>query len=171
MIKSYTIGYEKFTLDEFLVLLKAHEIKQLVDVRYNPFSHKPGFSRSQLTAKLQETGITYVHCGELGSLPTTRKNLQDSGDYQTFFKSYREQLRSKATVLMHIIGLLQENPSAIMCFEDRYTHCHRSALCVALTMKSNGNELGFEHLSHLSYRLLPKHFAKSALVQAGRIAQ
>ncbi|MBI2867986.1 MAG: DUF488 domain-containing protein [Chloroflexi bacterium] len=171
MIKSYTIGYEKFTLDEFLVLLKAHEIRQLIDVRYNPFSHKPGFSRSHLTAKLQESGIDYIHCGELGSLPTTRKNLQDSGDYKTFFKSYREHLRGKTAVLTRAVELLQENSSAIMCFEDRFTQCHRSALCTALIMKANGNELGFEHLSYLSYQLLPKHPAKSVLVQAGRTAQ
>jgi Protein of unknown function, DUF488. len=41
----YTVGYAKISIFQFLKLLKARNVKVLVDVRFNPLSRKSGLAR------------------------------------------------------------------------------------------------------------------------------
>src|SRR5690242_1800847 len=52
-----TIGYEGCTIDQVLAELKAAGVELLIDVRAVPMSRKPGFSKRQLAAGLDEQGI------------------------------------------------------------------------------------------------------------------
>src|SRR5436309_1876262 len=46
----YTIGHSNRTIEEFLALLKAHNIQQIVDVRTIPKSkHNPQFGQDMLS--------------------------------------------------------------------------------------------------------------------------
>src|ERR1039458_507085 len=57
-----TIGHSTRPIKEFIQLLKAHEVKRLVDVRTVPRSrHNPQFNRSQLSSPLHSTRL----CGNL----------------------------------------------------------------------------------------------------------
>jgi len=43
---------------------RALALRQVVDVRENPFSRKPGFSKTALAGALLAEGIEYVHAVE-----------------------------------------------------------------------------------------------------------
>jgi len=62
-----TIGYEGATIDGVLGVLHAARVKLLLDVRAVPQSRKPGFSKRQLAAALDQAGIGYVHLQGLGT--------------------------------------------------------------------------------------------------------
>ncbi len=58
----FTVGHSTHPIDEFVDLLKAHGVEQLVDVRTVPKSrHNPQFGEDQLSQSLPENGIAY-HC-------------------------------------------------------------------------------------------------------------
>src|SRR2546430_8159422 len=70
----YTIGHSTRELAEFLGLLTAHLITQVVDVRRYPASRRhPQFARDALAAALEETGIGYQHEADLGGRRSTRR--------------------------------------------------------------------------------------------------
>ncbi len=65
----YTIGHSTRTIEQFIELLMAHSIEELVDVRTIPKSrHNPQFAEEELAASLQEAGIAYKHLAKLGGL-------------------------------------------------------------------------------------------------------
>ena len=57
MHRLFTIGYEQATPDAVLSELKRAKVKLLVDTRAVAASRRPGFSKRQLTASLDERGI------------------------------------------------------------------------------------------------------------------
>jgi len=62
-----TIGYEGCTIDNVLAALREARVGLLIDVRAVPQSRKPGFSKRQLAAGLDEKGIDYLHLQGLGT--------------------------------------------------------------------------------------------------------
>src|ERR1700735_3307959 len=62
-----TIGYEGCTIDGVLTTLREARIGLLIDVRAVAASRKPGFSKRQLAAGLDQTGIGYLHLQPLGT--------------------------------------------------------------------------------------------------------
>ena len=63
----FTIGYEKAKPDAVLGELKRAKVKLLVDTRAVAASRRPGFSKRQLAASLDEQGIAYLHLQKLGT--------------------------------------------------------------------------------------------------------
>ena len=59
--KLFTIGYEQTPSKAVLDELEHAGVKLLVDVRAVAASRRPGFSKNQLTAGLDERGIAYLH--------------------------------------------------------------------------------------------------------------
>ena len=57
----FTIGYEQTPAKAVLDELEAAGVKLLVDVRAVASSRRPGFSKNQLAAGLDERGISYLH--------------------------------------------------------------------------------------------------------------
>src|SRR2546430_10300520 len=71
----YTIGHSTRELGEFLGLLAAHQVTQVVDVRRYPASRRhPQFARDALAAALQESGVGYHHEPELGGRRAARRD-------------------------------------------------------------------------------------------------
>ena len=125
----YTIGYEGLNVETFLAKLKKNGIRRIIDIRCNAFSRKPGFSKSRLSAVLQEHGIDYVHIPQLGIPSSLRKNLHDPEDYVSLFKIYvSEILPTVEEYIETALSLIDEEPSALLCFEKDYSQCHRSHL-------------------------------------------
>src|SRR5204863_1964643 len=69
----YTIGYEKALLKDVLATLTEAGVARLIDVRDRPISRRPGFSKRQLTAAVDEAGIRYVGLRALGTPPEGRE--------------------------------------------------------------------------------------------------
>jgi len=59
----YTIGYEKTLLKDVLASLAAAGVATLLDVRDRPISRRPGFSKRQLAAGVEEETGPHPHSG------------------------------------------------------------------------------------------------------------
>ena len=68
----YTIGYEKALLKDVVATLAAVGVSSLIDVRDRPISRRPGFSKRQLAAAVEEAGVRYIHLQALGTPPEGR---------------------------------------------------------------------------------------------------
>ena len=80
--KLFTIGDEKSKPDAVLAELKRAKVKLLVDTRAVAASRKPGFSKRQLAASLDEHGIAYLHLQKLGT-PAEGREAARAGKLDT----------------------------------------------------------------------------------------
>ncbi len=85
--KLFTIGYEQTPAKSVLDELEAAGVKLLVDVRAVASSRRPGFSKNQLAAGLDERGISYLHLRGLGT-PKSGREAARSGNFVVLHKIY-----------------------------------------------------------------------------------
>lgn len=125
----FTIGYEKQVPEEFIGKLRQNGIGVLIDVRENPASRKPGFSKKNLAARLEPEGIRYVHVKELGAPRPLRDRVRSDGDYDAFLLGYGTLLSGKAGLLEELYAnLVSRERCCLMCLEKDPAMCHRSAV-------------------------------------------
>jgi uncharacterized protein (DUF488 family) len=123
----FTIGYEQTPAKSVLDELEQAGVKLLVDVRAVASSRRPGFSKSQLAAGLDERGIAYVHLRGLGT-PKEGRLAARSGQYDTLQKIYAKHLKTAQAKeeLDELSALVTKSgPVCILCYERDHTHCHR----------------------------------------------
>src|ERR1700740_1886630 len=87
------IGYEQTPSKAVLDELESAGVKLLVDVRAVTSSRRPGFSKNQLAAGLDDRGIAYVHLAGLGT-PKEGRLAARSGDYATLQKIFAKHLKT-----------------------------------------------------------------------------
>ena len=126
--KLFTIGYEQTPSKAVLDQLESSGVKLLVDVRAVTSSRRPGFSKRQLAAALDERGIAYVHLRGLGT-PKEGREAARSGDIKTLERVYAKQLRTpearqELDELRSLIG--KAGPVCLLCYERDHRHCHRT---------------------------------------------
>ncbi len=110
----YTIGHGRRSFEEFVGFLRYQGINQLVDIRSRPQSRfSPHFNKKRLDAALADEGITYTHIVALGA-----SNLGTDDDRH-------DLLNDRESGLIQLVGLLADQPVAIMCAESDHRHCHR----------------------------------------------
>lgn len=125
--KLFTIGYEQTPAKSVLDELEAAGVKLLVDVRAVAASRRPGFSKSQLKAGLDERGIGYVHLRGLGT-PKDGREAARSGNIPQLEKIYSAHLKTpQAREEMDELAAMvaKAGPICILCYERDHTHCHR----------------------------------------------
>src|ERR1700742_975212 len=66
-MKLATIGYERETQPVVIGKLKDAGVELVIDVRAVAASRRAGFSKTLLSASLNEAGIGYVHLRQLGT--------------------------------------------------------------------------------------------------------
>jgi uncharacterized protein (DUF488 family) len=123
----FTIGYEQTPAKSVLDELEQAGVKLLVDVRAVASSRRPGFSKSQLAAGLDERGIAYVHLRGLGT-PKEGRLAARSGQYDVLQKVYAKHLKTAQAKeeLDELSALVTKSgPVCILCYERDHTHCHR----------------------------------------------
>ena len=133
----YTIGHSTRTIEQFIELLKAHGIEELVDVRTIPRSrHNPQFGREDLAASLQQAGIAYTHLGKLGGLRHASKDSVNLGWQNTSFRGFADYMATPEFTLGldELKSLAEQKTVAIMCAEAVPWRCHRSLISDALTI-------------------------------------
>ena len=89
----FTIGYEQTPSKAVLDELEAAGVKLLVDVRAVASSRRPGFSKNQLAAGLDERGISYLHLRGLGT-PKSGREAARSGKFGLLHKIYSAHLKT-----------------------------------------------------------------------------
>src|SRR5256885_1561901 len=93
----YTIGHSTRPLDEFIALLRAHGIAQLVDIRSIPASRRhPHFASTALSASLREAGIVYRHSAALGGRRTPRRDSPNTAWRVAGFRGYADYMETEA---------------------------------------------------------------------------
>jgi len=93
MKRLFTIGYEQTPAKAVLDELEQAGVKLLVDVRAVASSRRPGFSKNQLAAGLDERGIYYLHLRGLGT-PKTGREAARSGKFDLLHKIYSAHLKT-----------------------------------------------------------------------------
>jgi uncharacterized protein (DUF488 family) len=125
--KLFTIGYEQTPAKSVLDELEQAGVKLLVDVRAVASSRRPGFSKSQLAAGLDERGISYVHLRGLGT-PKEGRLAARAGQYDTLQKIFAKHLKTpQAKEELDELSVLvkKSGPVCILCYERDHLHCHR----------------------------------------------
>ncbi len=123
----FTVGYEGRDLPSFLELLRDEGVERVVDVRDNPWSRKPGFTKGPLRDALSQAGVMYEHVGALG-LPREIRRAVKEGRVGSFEASYREHLEENEEAMDGLRELAEDERCAIMCMERRVEDCHRRFL-------------------------------------------
>jgi uncharacterized protein (DUF488 family) len=125
--KLFTIGYEQTPPRAVLDELEQAGVKLLVDVRAVASSRRPGFSKNQLAAGLDERGIAYLHLRGLGT-PKEGREAARSGKFDALHRIYAKHLktpqaREELDELSSLV--LKSGPVCILCYERDHSHCHR----------------------------------------------
>ena len=128
--KLFTIGYEQTPSKAVLDELEQSGVKLLVDVRAVVSSRRPGFSKSQLAAGLDERGISYLHLRGLGT-PKEGRQAARSGKYDALHRIYAKHLKTaQARQYLDELSALVEKagPVCLLCYERDHQHCHRQLI-------------------------------------------
>ncbi len=134
----YAIGHSTRPLDQFVELLRAHEVTLLADIRTIPKSrHNPQFNADSLARELPKVGIQYRHLKELGGLRHTSKDSINTGWENASFRGYADYMQTPEFVhaIRDLMKLARGQRVAIMCAEGNPFRCHRSLVADALTVR------------------------------------
>lgn len=126
----FTIGYEQAKSAAVLSELKRAKVDLLVDTRAVAASRRPGFSKRQLAASLDEAGIAYVHLQKLGT-PAEGRAAARSGDFDTLWRIYDKHIKTPDAqdALGELIALIRSGKRvALLCYERDPKECHRSRI-------------------------------------------
>ena len=124
----FTIGYEQARPAAVLGELKRAKVQLLVDTRAVAASRRPGFSKRQLAASLDEAGIGYLHLQELGT-PAAGRTAARSGDIDALWRIYDRHIKSKDAqdALGELVALIKSGQRiALLCYCRDPKTCHRS---------------------------------------------
>src|SRR5947208_5952973 len=113
----FTIGYEKATATALFDELQRAGVKLVVDTRAIASSRRPGFSKTQLAAGLDERGIGYLHLRGLGT-PKDGREAARSGAFDTLHRIYSKHLKTPQAKeeLDELSALVKKSgPVCILC--------------------------------------------------------
>jgi uncharacterized protein (DUF488 family) len=128
--KLFTIGYEKATPAAVMAELKRAKVKLLIDTRAVAASRKPGFSKKQLAAGLDEEGIAYLHLQKLGT-PDEGRQAAHSGKMDVMWRIYAKHLKTPDAIeaMDELVSIVKSGQSVcLLCFERDKDCCHRSRI-------------------------------------------
>jgi uncharacterized protein (DUF488 family) len=134
----FTIGHSTRPIEDFIALLKAHEIQLLVDVRTVPRSrHNPQFNRDVLPGSLRSANIDYRHMAELGGLRHARKDSTNLAWRNLSFRGFADYMETPEFEkgLADLIEESRIRRTAIMCAEAVPWRCHRALIADALVAR------------------------------------
>ena len=141
----FTIGYEQAKPAAVLDELRRARIELLIDTRAVAASRRPGFSKRQLSASLDDAGIGYVHLQKLGT-PAEGRAAARSGDTDALWRIYDKHIKkagstgrtgragcvdqigqaASASVLLPRSEDLSSQPHRCECEETHAGQCRRS---------------------------------------------
>ena len=147
----YTIGYSGFLLEDFISLLKLHNISLVVDVRSMPFSNRyPEYNENRHYAK------------EFGARQRDYKYYTEDGylDFEKFSKSdaFDEGVQKLCE------SMKRDYKIALMCAEKDPLCCHRCILVARAFFEKGYNVIHLltngktETQEEINLRLLEKYY-------------
>jgi uncharacterized protein (DUF488 family) len=163
----YTIGHSTRTAEDFVALLQAHGITQLVDVRTFPMSRRlPHFNREPLAAMLRQHGIDYRHLPALGGRRRPRPDSINGAWQHESFRGYADHMATPefAAGLEELLPIAAQAPTAIMCAEAVWWQCHRRLVADALVAR----DVPVFHIMSAE-RAKPHELTSFAVVRDGQV--
>jgi len=144
----FTVGYEKALVKDFIAALRVAGVATLLDVRDRPISRRPGFSKRQLTAAIEDAGMRYVHLSGLGTPPEGRL-ANRRREWNRFWDIVEEKLaRPEAELDLYRAAEIAETaPSCLLCYEADWRVCHRRRIAEIL---SERHGFDIHHLSNIA---------------------
>lgn len=149
MMNVFTIGYEGLSLDQFISLLKKHDIETIIDVRELPLSRKHGFSKNALANTLNLSGCEYVHIASLGCPKPVRNRYREDGDWDRYTEGFMKHLTTQDDAIQVVSGMVISSNCALLCYEADYNFCHRSMVAKAIQEYCN---VGIRHIQSNSIK-------------------
>jgi uncharacterized protein (DUF488 family) len=130
-----TIGHSTRPVVGFIHLLKAHDVRRLVDVRSVPRSrHNPQFNREPLAVSLHSARLHYRYMPGLGGFRHAQKDSLNTGWHNSSFRGFADYMQTSEfrDNLDKLIELAKQERIAVMCAEGVPWRCHRSLIADAL---------------------------------------
>jgi uncharacterized protein (DUF488 family) len=144
MAPLFTIGYEQTPAAAVLDELARARVDLLVDVRAVAASRRPGFSKRQLAAALDERGIKYLHLRGLGT-PKEGRVAARRGDLAKLFDVYQAHLATPAAREELDTALVRSGQRlCLLCYERDPRACHRQWVAERIHDRTG---LAVEHLT------------------------
>lgn len=134
----YTVGHSTRSIEEFIALLKAHEIEMVIDIRSIPKSrHNPQFNQDVLKKSLAKAKIRYRHIKELGGLRHPLKDSINTGWINASFRGFADYMQTPnfQKGLEKLEKLALKKRCTLLCAEAVPWRCHRSLVADALTIR------------------------------------
>lgn len=126
MYHLFTIGHSNHELEDFISILRKHQINCIVDVRSVPASsHAPQFNKEAFSVYLKKHGIYYLHFGrEFGA---RRYDCLDDNGQVDFERAVQTEAFEEGCVRLYN-GLNKGMTISLMCSEADPLTCHRFAM-------------------------------------------
>lgn len=143
-----TIGYQGCTIDQAVNVLREARVELVIDVRAVAASRKPGFSKRQLAAGLDENGIGYLHLRGLGT-PKPGRDAVRAGHPERMVPIFMAHMATPEArwALAEATATASGRRCCLLCFERDPMHCHRR-----LVAEMIGAETG-QRIEHLAVPL------------------
>jgi uncharacterized protein (DUF488 family) len=149
-----TVGVYESDLEHFLAALRAHDVRQVLDVRQRRGVRGREYAwanAARLQAALEDAGIEYRHHKELAPTTELRRLQYAEDDRQgvgkrsrralapAYAERYTREILDAADLGPVAAALPEEGCTALLCVERDPEACHRSLLAARLA-----GELGLE---------------------------
>ena len=134
----FTVGYQQAKPDAVLGELKRAKIDLLVDIRAVAASRRPGFSKRQLAAALDEAGIAYIHLQKLGT-PAEGRQAARAGDFEALWRIYDKHIKTPEAqaALGELLALIKSGKRVcLLCYERDPNECHRSRIAALVKKRT-----------------------------------
>ena len=131
----FTIGHSTRTIAEFIEIIKAYGIKQVVDIRTIPRSrYTPQFNEDTIRESLKAVKIGYLHMKGLGGLRHALKDSLNRGWKNASFRGFADYMQTGDfdESLEKLMETAAKRATVIMCAEAVPWRCHRSLVGDAL---------------------------------------
>lgn len=136
----FTIGYEKARQPAVLSALTEAGVEMLADVRAVAASRRPGFSKRQLAAGLDEVGISYLHLRGLGT-PAEGRQAARAGRHADMRRIFSQHMAGAAAQaeLAELVALVGSGRTiCLMCYEREPHACHRQIVAALVCEQIGG---------------------------------
>lgn len=132
----WTIGHGARSLEEFIDMLRAAGVQEVVDVRKMPRSrHNPQFNGDTLPTALAPLGIGYRHAEALGGLRRGRVDSPNGAWRNASFRAYADYMQTAPFQkgLEALETLARRRRTVLLCAETLPWRCHRFLIADVLT--------------------------------------
>jgi uncharacterized protein (DUF488 family) len=164
----WTIGHSTRTIEEFLTLLREHQIQILADVRHFPGSRRfPHFNKPELAHSLSKANIRYEHLLELGGRRPPQPGSQNLLWRNASFRGYADYMETQPFKdgIDRLLNIAHAGRTVIVCSEALWWRCHRSMIADELKAK------GIAVLHILGLHKIQEHpFTSAARLVDGRLS-